>query len=745
MKKSNRQLISVATAGILLLSSYGLAPLQVLATEDIVPMGTENNLLDTTQKAENTTDSIGVQVEENDWEYVTEVIDGVTFSQVTKYTGSQTDVSIPATLGGQRVAINLNNVLRDVLNAKKMVHFEVADTGDKATAVKILDSSFNALFSRQGQITSVDFGNSDTSQVTNMDAMFYECSSLTELNLNYFDTSQVKTMMSMFYGCSGLTELNLDNFNTSQVTDMRSMFNGCSGLTKLNLNHFDTTQVNNMSSMFNRCSGLTELNLDSFDTSQVITMESMFNGCNSLIKLDLSHFDTSQVTDMSSMFYACGSLAELDLSRFNTSQVTNMTAMFAGCSSLTELDLSHFDTSQVSNMNMMFYKCSNLTNLNLGHFDTSQVTGMSVMFRDCSELKQLILPEKFSFGNNTGLRKLSENTKWVQSKEEEKLNVFDTTDDMITAHNQVEAGSYTYTVKQNYTVTFNMNGGNIEATPETQLVLEDELIKEPEDTNAFTKEGYIFDGWDYNGVKYNFDTPVGGNMELVARWISNSSPVQQYQVVFDANKGTGTMNNQTLTWNQEATLTTNTFTREGYTFIGWNTKVDGSGQAYADEETVKNLAESGSVTLYAQWEENQEVVDEKIPLYRVYNPNNGEHFFTTSQEEAHGLINLGWIDEGISWYGEKESNKPAYRLYNPNSGEHFYTLDAREYENVASVGWVKEGISFYTAEDTEIPIYRVFNPNAQNAGSHHYTVSAKESSGLVTEGWKAEGIAFYGK
>lgn len=48
-------------------------------------------------------------------------------------------------------------------------------------------------------------------------------------------------------------------------------------------------------------------------------------------------------------------------------------------------------------------------------------------------------------------------------------------------------------------------------------------------------------------------------------------------------------------------LTGNTFTRENYTFTGWNTAADGTGTAYADEATVSFDADT---TLYAQWTQN---------------------------------------------------------------------------------------------------------------------------------------------
>ena len=59
------------------------------------------------------------------------------------------------------------------------------------------------------------------------------------------------------------------------------------------------------------------------------------------------------------------------------------------------------------------------------------------------------------------------------------------------------------------------------------------------------------------------------------------------------------------------TLNENGFVRLGYTFIGWNTEVDGSGTSYANEEEFSNLTyeDGGTVTLYAQWEENKVTIN----------------------------------------------------------------------------------------------------------------------------------------
>ena len=131
-----------------------------------------------------------------------------------------------------------------------------------------------------------------------------------------------------------------------------------------------------------------------------------------------------------------------------------------------------------------------------------------------------------------------------------------------------------------------------------------------------------------------------------------------------------------------------------------------------------------------------------ISMYRLYNPNSGEHFYTGSMTERDNLVRCGWRYEGVGFKTPKKSNTPVYRLYNPNAGDHHYTCSASERDYLVSVGWKYEGIGWYSNDYKEIPIYRLYNPNAKT-GTHHYTASSIEKNHLVSLGWKYEGIAFY--
>ena len=71
------------------------------------------------------------------------------------------------------------------------------------------------------------------------------------------------------------------------------------------------------------------------------------------------------------------------------------------------------------------------------------------------------------------------------------------------------------------------------------------------------------------------------------------------------------MNNTTgVKYGKSKTLTDNAYSRKGYKFVGWNTAADGSGDAFTNKASVKNLAENNGavITLYAQWE----IIDYKI-------------------------------------------------------------------------------------------------------------------------------------
>ncbi|MBP3324088.1 MAG: hypothetical protein J6M16_07830 [Clostridia bacterium] len=130
-----------------------------------------------------------------------------------------------------------------------------------------------------------------------------------------------------------------------------------------------------------------------------------------------------------------------------------------------------------------------------------------------------------------------------------------------------------------------------------------------------------------------------------------------------------------------------------------------------------------------------------VPMYRMYDKNGGEHFYTGSTEERDFLISAGWSYEGVG-FNFPAAGKPVYRLYEPITGEHLYTMDLEEKAKLIEEGWNDEGVAFNSADEDEIPQYRLHNPNASR-GAYHFTGSTEERDILIAAGWEYQGIGFY--
>lgn len=147
-----------------------------------------------------------------------------------------------------------------------------------------------------------------------------------------------------------------------------------------------------------------------------------------------------------------------------------------------------------------------------------------------------------------------------------------------------------------HVVTFYKNDGSGESRSQTIAYGQSGKLE----ANSFTREGYSFTSWntkaDGSGTSYGDGETVtpGGNMELYAQWNAES-----YTLSFDANGGNGEMAAESVTYGVATRLPENAFTREKYSFTGWNTKADGSGTSYGDRETVSFTEDT---VLYAQWE-----------------------------------------------------------------------------------------------------------------------------------------------
>jgi uncharacterized repeat protein (TIGR02543 family) len=129
-------------------------------------------------------------------------------------------------------------------------------------------------------------------------------------------------------------------------------------------------------------------------------------------------------------------------------------------------------------------------------------------------------------------------------------------------------------------------------------------------TGGLVNPGYSFVGWNTqvngSGISYTQgQTFIMGsaNVTLYAKWTANTT----YTVTYSGNGNTGgNVPIDATNYEQGQTVTvlgnTGSLVNPGYSFIGWNTQVNGSGITYTQGQTF--MMGSANVTLYAKWTTN---------------------------------------------------------------------------------------------------------------------------------------------
>jgi len=186
--------------------------------------------------------------------------------------------------------------------------------------------------------------------------------------------------------------------------------------------------------------------------------------------------------------------------------------------------------------------------------------------------------------------------------------------------------------------------------------------------NTFERTGYTFMGWStgvYNPVSYgngasfiNLTAGSNAKLTLYAKWQANSGTV-----VFDGNGADGgdmTNDAMAVTYGVYKSLPANSFTRTGYTFAGWNTRVDNLGSNYADKATVSSIptTPNATVTMYAKWSAN---------MYSVaFHGNNGTnmqtvqylYYGTLTTLNGNGFSKTGY--DFVGWASSPDATTAEY-------------------------------------------------------------------------------------
>ena len=144
-------------------------------------------------------------------------------------------------------------------------------------------------------------------------------------------------------------------------------------------------------------------------------------------------------------------------------------------------------------------------------------------------------------------------------------------------------------VSQEYTVTFDANGGSVSTASTTTT--DGKLASLP----TPTYDGYTFLGWyteETGGDEVTTDTVFTNDTTIYAHWQKQAA--QAYTVTFDANGGSVTPSSATTTDGKLTSLPTPTY--DGYDFLGWHTQKDGGEKVTTDTVFTKDT------TIYAHWQ-----------------------------------------------------------------------------------------------------------------------------------------------
>jgi Repeat of unknown function (DUF5648) len=118
------------------------------------------------------------------------------------------------------------------------------------------------------------------------------------------------------------------------------------------------------------------------------------------------------------------------------------------------------------------------------------------------------------------------------------------------------------------------------------------------------------------------------------------------------------------------------------------------------------------------------VFNSKVPgtteFWRLYNPQTGYHFYTASSDEKNIDLTSGWVvepDSPVACYvfnSKAPGTTEFWRLYNPQTGDHFFTTSTKERDNAEnSFGYVVEPDSpvacyvFDSQAPGTTPLYRL--------------------------------------
>ena len=246
------------------------------------------------------------------------------------------------------------------------------------------------------------------------------------------------------------------------------------------------------------------------------------------------------------------------------------------------------------------------------------------------------------------------------------------------------------------------------------------------------RTGYTFNGWNTKnngtGKKIEDNTVVTykNDHTIYAQWKNNI-----YTVKYNGNKNTGGNTTESQhKYDVPKNLTTNGFTKKGYTFSNWNTKADNSGTPYKNNQSVKNLTSinGDKFNLYAHWKANTYIVKYNGNGSTSGSTKESQHTYDVAKDlTPNGFSKTGYTFS--SWNTEANNSGTPYK-------------NNQSVKNLTSTNKGTFNLYAHWKANTYTVKYNG-NKNtggATNSSTHTYNI-AKD---LTTNGFKRKGYMFNG-
>ena len=346
----------------------------------------------------------------------------------------------------------------------------------------------------------------------------------------------------------------------------------------------------------------------------------------------------------------------------------------------------------------------------------------------------------------------------------EKYNTGIYLDSTLTKAMTTSANAIPTTPSRSYTVSFNANNTGItipsaiaknysysghytDATAGTQMINENGYVTSSFKNTSYTSNGTLYAHWkakpsvaipaiSKTGYRCSWNTSADGKGttynagdvtdKLNTQTLYAVCKANSYTVSYNSNGGSGTMTNDTATYDSNFITKKNTFTKTGYTFNGWNEKADGTGTVWG--LTTSGVYESGktwkwtytkNITLYAQWKAN---TNTKYVVKHYKQKLDG-----TYPSEADDTDNLtGTADSSVS---------PAIKSYAGFTSPSLQTVTiAADGSTVVTYKYTRNKYTFTLGSTTGIT-----TTGSTASGSYYYgstiTLKASANTGYTFNGW----------